>query len=280
MAAVILLTCCCAALAVIAFGLTLAYWAAADKLEKARAINRVLTEALADAQDAAEVLTAERDELAADNERLVAAARADADGRLRLIRRLAAVRAAVMHNTEETPCDVTASTGSPPVRRHKTGQARVRWRGKDYYLGVYGSPEAEQAYRRLLVRLEAGQDPAGPKAAAGLTVAQAYALWLEHARADYDPAGREAARLARVSPETVIRWILHDGLAAVRRRTARGHRYLVDRRALLARLERPRGAAPVRLPLPPEAVAALERMGLLKYVGRGERPDCGARGQG
>ena len=79
----------------------------------------------------------------------------------------------------------------PPVRRHKSGQARVRWRGKDYYLGVYGSPRPSRRTAACWCDLEAGQDP-GSTSAAGLTVAQAYALWLDHARADYDPAGREA----------------------------------------------------------------------------------------
>lgn len=34
----------------------------------------------------------------------------------------------------------------PTVTKHSSGQARVRWKGTDYYLGVYGSPEATAKY--------------------------------------------------------------------------------------------------------------------------------------
>lgn len=47
-------------------------------------------------------------------------------------------------------------TWPPRIHRHATGQARVHYRGQDYYLGPHGSAEAQAAYADLLVRLAAG----------------------------------------------------------------------------------------------------------------------------
>jgi len=47
----------------------------------------------------------------------------------------------------------------------------------------------------------------------------------------------EAARLVRRTPPTIIRWILHRGLAAVR---VQG-RYLVSRKALMAMMQQAAG---------------------------------------
>ncbi len=41
----------------------------------------------------------------------------------------------------------------PKILRHPSGQARVHYRGRTYYLGVFGSPESQAAYARLLVEL-------------------------------------------------------------------------------------------------------------------------------
>jgi excisionase family DNA binding protein len=84
---------------------------------------------------------------------------------------------------------------------------------------------------------------------------------------------REAARLLRVSPETIIRWAQHDGLPALRLRCERSGRwrYRFRRADVLARLERvtgaPQPAAPPRLSAWEAEV--LERRGLLKWVGGG-----------
>src|SRR5262245_50187616 len=44
----------------------------------------------------------------------------------------------------------------PRPHRHKaSGQDRVHWRGRDYYLGRSGSPESRAAYVELIRRLEA-----------------------------------------------------------------------------------------------------------------------------
>ena len=49
----------------------------------------------------------------------------------------------------------------PPKYTHHvpSGQARVRLRGKDYYLGLHGSPESYRRYAEFLARLEAGELP-------------------------------------------------------------------------------------------------------------------------
>lgn len=67
----------------------------------------------------------------------------------------------------------------PRIIRHSSGQARVSYRGKTHYLGLYGSPESQAAYARLLVELAT----AGPTIhqADGLSVANAvdqYLAWL------------------------------------------------------------------------------------------------------
>ena len=80
---------------------------------------------------------------------------------------------------------------------------------------------------------------------------------------------REAAALARCSPETVIRWVLHDGLEGYRRRCGKGWRYLVSRRALLRRLQL---VAPGPAPVSPRRLGRrtreiLGRLGLADCVG-------------
>lgn len=81
---------------------------------------------------------------------------------------------------------------------------------------------------------------------------------------------RQAAELLGVSPETVIRWILHDGLAARRVRCRGGQcRYRVLRQAALARLEVVEGERDLRpalaAPLNPYTRELAERYGLLKF---------------
>lgn len=85
----------------------------------------------------------------------------------------------------------------PRISHHSSGQARVYVRGKSYYLGPYGSPEAEKAYRKLLADLEAGgkapPDPRGP------TVSAACLRYLEHAERHYrHPDGRPTSQMGFV----------------------------------------------------------------------------------
>jgi integrase len=48
----------------------------------------------------------------------------------------------------------------PPLQHHRaSGQARVRYKSRDYYLGAFGSPEAAQAYAKLITQLASGETP-------------------------------------------------------------------------------------------------------------------------
>jgi integrase len=70
----------------------------------------------------------------------------------------------------------------PKVQNHKaSGRARVRVGGVDYYLGRFGSPEAERAYAALVARLADGERPAAgkPHKQTALTVAACCRLWLD-----------------------------------------------------------------------------------------------------
>lgn len=96
--------------------------------------------------------------------------------------------------------------GGPPklpklTHNKASGRARVRIRGKDVYLGRWGTPEAEEAYRRLCVDLLEGRDPSpatksrdadddgGPLTVAGLILA--FKRWAEeqHVGPDGEPTG-------------------------------------------------------------------------------------------
>jgi hypothetical protein len=67
----------------------------------------------------------------------------------------------------------------PKARPHSSGQARVTIEGKDYLLGPFGSPEADQAYRRLLAQWLAREGPFAPNDNDPVTVAEVSAgYWL------------------------------------------------------------------------------------------------------
>ena len=91
---------------------------------------------------------------------------------------------------------------TPALVHHKpTGQARVRIGGRDFYLGRYGSPEAEAAYHRLLAEWrETGVVPSKANAAKasldpdGVTVTEVILTFWRHAVAFYvTPDGEPAA---------------------------------------------------------------------------------------
>ncbi len=74
---------------------------------------------------------------------------------------------------------------------------------------------------------------------------------------------KEAARIAGCSAETIIRWCLHDGLTAYRRRCGKVWRYRVCRRSLLERLSLVQtGAAPEPSGIRPETLERLRRLGV------------------
>jgi hypothetical protein len=47
----------------------------------------------------------------------------------------------------------------PQARKHSSGQARVTIDGKNYLLGKFGSPEADEAYRRIIAQWLAEEGP-------------------------------------------------------------------------------------------------------------------------
>jgi integrase len=78
----------------------------------------------------------------------------------------------------------------PSLRLHRpSGQAVVTLAGTDRYLGRYGSPEAKQAYDRLLGEWLAAGRP--QKTARELSMADVLADYLEFARHYYAPPSRE-----------------------------------------------------------------------------------------
>ena len=85
----------------------------------------------------------------------------------------------------------------PPLRRHKRkrrkDQAYVAFDGRRTYLGVWGSPAANAAYKQFVAQWETGSVAALP-AREDLTVVELAAAFLEHAegyyrRADGSPTG-------------------------------------------------------------------------------------------
>lgn len=91
----------------------------------------------------------------------------------------------------------------PRVHLHKaTGQDRVDWRGRSYYLGRSGSPEARAAYVELVRQLQAERDGSakGPEV---VTVAEVIARWRLFAIDHYGPASCEIAEFDYVHTETL-----------------------------------------------------------------------------
>jgi hypothetical protein len=73
----------------------------------------------------------------------------------------------------------------PAYSLHKpSGNARVRYRGRDYYLGKYGSKESREVYSRLLAELF--RDAAAPTPlAGGVPVADLILRYWGHAQTYY-----------------------------------------------------------------------------------------------
>jgi integrase len=77
------------------------------------------------------------------------------------------------------------ATWPPKVYPHRpTGQDRVRWAGRDYYLGATGSAEARANYVKLVARLEAERRAKEPAPDAP-TVACVADAWRAHAAKEY-----------------------------------------------------------------------------------------------
>ena len=85
----------------------------------------------------------------------------------------------------------------PTIQHHKaSGRAKVRYRGHDYYLGAWGTPQVQENYARLLVELLKPPRPAAKEAAA-LTVAEVISEWWTREAPRLSERGRERTRFRR-----------------------------------------------------------------------------------
>ena len=88
----------------------------------------------------------------------------------------------------------------PALCHHKpTGQAYVRLGGKQVYLGKFGTPAAEDAYRQLMAQYVAAghQWDAAPRRSSRLTVGELGERYSEHAAAVYTKRERETTTAAK-----------------------------------------------------------------------------------
>jgi integrase len=94
----------------------------------------------------------------------------------------------------------------PRLTLHKSsGQARVRFQGRDHYLGRYGEPETNERYARLIAELAVQQQqsratstPAGPLGPQDdLTVSEMILVFLSFAETYYGKDSREPVGLSQ-----------------------------------------------------------------------------------
>jgi integrase len=84
----------------------------------------------------------------------------------------------------------------PSYTLHKpTGQARVRIRGKDHWLGKHGSPESYEQYAELIHEWQQAPKTAPPK---DLTVGQLAMIYMERCRRHYRKAGEITSEVSAV----------------------------------------------------------------------------------
>lgn len=100
------------------------------------------------------------------------------------------------------------ATWPPKPHEHApSGQERVRWLGRDYYLGPIGSPEARAEYVKLIKQLEAERGPDGDwKANERKTVAQVHTLWRVYAIGHYGAGSTEIAEYDWAMQPLLDRW--------------------------------------------------------------------------
>jgi integrase len=102
-------------------------------------------------------------------------------------------------------------TRKPPKYSHHipTGQARVRYQGKDHYLGIHGSPESYAKYAEFIARWRDGTPPNGAEKAQKhrpsiLSIAELVESYLEHCekyyRRDGKPTGEAAVMRCALRP--------------------------------------------------------------------------------
>lgn len=88
--------------------------------------------------------------------------------------------------------------GNPAYRLHRaSGQAIVFLDGRNHYLGRYGSAESHQKYAEMIQQHQAGKPVI--TGTAGLTIAEAVVLYLDHARRYYrDQDGQQTRQVPRI----------------------------------------------------------------------------------
>jgi integrase len=83
------------------------------------------------------------------------------------------------------------ATFPPRIHKHSSGQARVRWKGQNYYLGVFGSAAAQAAYAQLVEDIRSTGTVAGKSRQGSLTVKALVAEWDRHMDRRYPATSRE-----------------------------------------------------------------------------------------
>ena len=103
--------------------------------------------------------------------------------------------------------------GSPSYRLHRpSGQAVVTLRGRDIYLGRFDSPESHQRFAEVM-RDHADGRPVIVLGSAGITVAEAVVIYLDHARRYYrDSKGQSTGQLPRIQRALTTLVQLHASL--------------------------------------------------------------------
>lgn len=88
---------------------------------------------------------------------------------------------------------------SYPKSKHQSGQARIRWKGRDYYLGVFGSEQSHTEYARLVALFATSPTNAtlSPTKPESLTISEMIVAW--HADAVKWSAKKELVELLRAS---------------------------------------------------------------------------------
>ena len=83
----------------------------------------------------------------------------------------------------------------PPKYSRIDKYAVVYLHGKKYYLGLYGSPESQSAYARLLAELQANPAFYLPKGETGVTVRELATAYLDYAKETIDVADYKQCRI-------------------------------------------------------------------------------------
>lgn len=89
----------------------------------------------------------------------------------------------------------------PSYKLHKpSGQARVIIRGRQVYLGAFGSPESKEKYARLIAEMAAGKEPeqSKPSGLTKLLVVELLARYLKHAEGYYVKNGVPSGWLTHI----------------------------------------------------------------------------------